>query len=86
MLALGYEPVTDISAAERAIEAFRTEDDPGRRHRVFSPDFSVDPRQLALERERLARLRAGDVDDGADWFVLPEVGRYLADALIRSPA
>ena len=86
MLALGYEPVTDVSAAERAIETFRTEDDPGRRHRVFTPDFSVDPRQLALERERLARLRAGDVDDGADWFVLPEVGRYLADALIRSPA
>ena len=74
------------AAAERAIEALRTEDDPGRRHPVFSPDFSVDPRQLALERERLARLRAGDVDDGADWFVLPEVGRSLADALIRSPA
>ena len=43
-----------ISAAERAIQALRTEDDPGRRHPVFSPDFSVDPRQLAVERRGLA--------------------------------
>ena len=81
MLALGYTPVTDITAAERALDEFRREDDPGHAHPVFTPDFSTDPVQLALERERLARLRERDPHDDCQWFVVSGVARLLADAV-----
>jgi hypothetical protein len=82
MLKLGYAPITDVGTAERAFVSFRSEDDPGRAHPVFTPDFSVDAVQVSLERERLDRLRAGDVGVDTDaWFVLPGTGRTLADAI-----
>ena len=72
--------MTDITAAERALDEFRREDDPGHAHPVFTPDFSTDPGQLSLERERLAAC-VRDPHDDCQWFVVPGVARVLAKAV-----
>ncbi len=84
MLTLGYAPLTDRASADDALGGLRPEDDPGRDHPAFDRDLSVDPRQLTLERERLAHLRArDDVPDESCWFVLPGVRDRLASAFSR---
>ena len=79
MLAFGYAPSGAASSVDDALDGLRPEDDPGREHPVFEPDFSVAPAQLTLERQRLVLLRTRDaVADESSWFVLPEIRERLA--------
>ena len=85
MVALGYPLTRAGESVADALEHFRAEDDPGRAHPVFAPDFSVDQAELALERERLRLLRTGDpVADEPAWFVLPGVRERLASAVCEA--
>lgn len=78
MVRLGYPPLTDRDADD-ALGSFRGDDDPGRFHPAFERDLSVNPAELALERERLRLLRSSDpVPDEADWFVRTGVRARLA--------
>jgi len=84
MRALGYDTVGADMSLDDALDGFRAEDDPGRNHPVFSPDFSVDPAQLTLERERLRLLHSPEpLPDESRWFVLPQVRERLAAASSR---